>query len=75
MARNGETVNQGKARAVMGDPWKGLLWLVNAAVEKGWTIKPGQFLITGAMGKMIPGKPGKYEGDYGALGKLSFAIK
>jgi 2-keto-4-pentenoate hydratase len=75
MTRNGETVNNGKAGDVMGDPWKGLLWLVNAVVEKGWTIKPGQILITGAMGKMIPGRPGTYQGDYGALGKLSFTVK
>ena len=72
---DGAAVNQGKAADALGDQWKALLWLVNGAVEQGWTIEPGQILITGAMGNMIPGKPGKYDGDWGPLGKLSWTVK
>jgi 2-keto-4-pentenoate hydratase len=72
---DGKVVNEGKAADVMGDQWKALLWLVNEATAHGWSIEPGQVLITGAMGNMIPGKPGKYEGDWGALGKLSWTMK
>jgi 2-keto-4-pentenoate hydratase len=72
---DGAVVNQGKARDALGDQWKALLWLVNGVVAQGWTIEPGQILITGAMGNMIPGKPGKYEGDWGPLGKLSWQVK
>ena len=72
---DGQVVNQGKASDCLGDQWKAALWLVNAAVAKGWTIEPGQMLITGAMGNMIPGKPGKYEGDWGSLGTLSWMVK
>jgi 2-keto-4-pentenoate hydratase len=68
-------VNQGKAADALGDQWKALLWLVNGVVEHGYTIDPGQILITGAMGKMIPGKPGKYDGDWGVLGKMSWTVK
>lgn len=68
-------VNQGKAADTLGDQWKALLWLVNGTVEQGWAIEPGQILITGAMGNMIPGKPGKYAGDWGPLGKLSWTVK
>jgi len=72
---DGAVVNQGKASDALGDQWKALLWLVNGVVQQGWTIEPGQILITGAMGNMIPGKPGKYEGDWGVLGKVSWTVK
>jgi 2-keto-4-pentenoate hydratase len=72
---DGNEVNQGKASDCLGDQWKAALWLVNAAVAKGWTLEPGQILITGAMGKMIPGKPGKYDGNWGPLGTLSWTVK
>ncbi len=72
---DGNVVNQGKATDCLGDQWKALLWLVNTAVAKGWTLEPGQVLITGAMGAMIPGKPGKYEGKWGPLGTISWTVK
>lgn len=75
LALDGKVVNEGKAADAMGDQWKALLWLVNGVVAQGWSIEPGQVLITGAMGNMIPGKTGKYEGDWGALGKLSWTVK
>jgi 2-keto-4-pentenoate hydratase len=72
---DGQKVNQGKASDALGDQWKALLWLVNTAVAQGWTLEPGYVFITGAMGNMLPGKPGKYEGDWGKLGVLSWTIK
>lgn len=72
---DGQEVNKGKASDALGDQWKALLWLVNAAVVQGWTLEPGYIFITGAMGNMLPGKPGKYEGDWGKLGTLSWTIK
>jgi 2-keto-4-pentenoate hydratase len=75
MTLDGAEANKGAASDALGDQWKALLWLVNGAIEKGYTLEPGQVLITGAMGQMIPGKPGKYEADYGALGTLSFTVK
>ncbi len=72
---DGNVVNQGKAADCLGDQWKALLWLVNTAIAKGWTLEPGQVLITGAMGAMIPGKPGKYEGKWGPLGTISWTVK
>ena len=44
-------------------------------IEQGWTIEPGHILLTGALGKMVPGKTGKYIADYGPLGKIAFEIK
>jgi len=75
LKRDGEVVNQGKAADALGDQWKALLWLVNGTIARGYVIEPGQVLITGAMGNMIPGKPGSYQGDWGKLGKMSWTIK
>jgi len=35
------------------------LRLINTIVQQGWKIEPGQIIITGALPKAIPGKPGK----------------
>lgn len=72
---DGQEVNKGKASDALGDQWKALLWLVNAAVAQGWTLEPGHVFITGAMGAMLPGKPGKYEGNWGKLGTLAWTVK
>lgn len=72
---NGQVVNQGKGNEVMGDQWKTVLWLVNRAVEQGYKVEPGQIIMTGSLGPMIPGKPGSYVADYGDFGKISFIVK
>ncbi len=75
LQRDGETVNEGRAKDALGGQWEALAWLVNEAVDRGWTIEPGHILITGALGKMIPAKPGSYVADFGELGKISFSVK
>jgi len=72
---DGKPVNEGTGRDALGDQWKALLWLVNGVVKQGWTISPDQILITGALGNMIPGKPGKYEATWGDLGSVSFTVQ
>ena len=44
-------------------------------IKQGWRLEPGYIVITGALGKMLPGKPGKYVADYGSFGKIAFEIK
>ncbi|MGH7806673.1 MAG: hypothetical protein ACRENT_01110 [Thermodesulfobacteriota bacterium] len=72
---DGQVINQGKGADALGDQWKAALWLANAIVKQGWKIEPGQMLITGVLGKMIPGKEGKYVADCGILGKIFFEVK
>lgn len=75
LSLDGLVVNTGRGSDAMGDQWEAALWLINTSLEQGWDLKPGQVVITGALGKMIPGKPGKYEADLGGLGRLRFTIK
>lgn len=75
LRRDGESVQTADATAVMGNQWQALLWLVNRSVASGWTLQPGQMLLTGAMGPMLPLLPGHYLADYGELGRLEFTVE
>jgi|GEM_PF-297273 len=72
--RDGKAVNRGTGHDALGDQWEAALWLVNTVVKQGWKIEPGRILLTGALGKMVPGAPGSYTADYGDFGKISFVI-
>ena len=37
--------------------------------------EPGQFIISGAMGGMLPADPGNYVADFGSFGKIEFVVK
>ena len=73
--RDGEVLNEGHGRDVSGDQWQALLWLVNRTIESGWTIEPGQVLITGAMGKPVPMTAGIYVADFGRFGRLEWSVE
>ena len=74
LTKNGKVVNSGEGHEVLGDQWQAALWLVNQLVTQGWSLTPGQFLITGVMGKMVKAEVGHYQADFGKLGKISVAI-
>lgn len=71
---DGESVNVGKARDAMGDQWAAALWLVNTMIDQGWTLQPGQVLLTGALGKMIRPDAGTCVGEFGDWGSLTVHI-
>ena len=60
LTRDKETVNKGKGADAMGGQWDALLWLVNNVVARNGGAEKDQYLLTGAMGSMIPGQPGSY---------------
>jgi 2-keto-4-pentenoate hydratase len=74
LKRDGETVNRGKGADALGEQWKAALWLINTMVKQGWKIEPGHIIITGALGRMVPGEPGNYIAEYGSLGTVPFKI-
>jgi len=67
-------INQGKGSDALGNQWKALLWLVNERLKSGYHLTQGQFLITGALGKMLPAKVGQYHADFGQLGQIDFTV-
>jgi 2-keto-4-pentenoate hydratase len=74
LRKDGEVINRGKGTDALAGQWKAALWLVNTMVKQGWKIEPGHIIITGALGRMVPGKPGNYIADYGSLGSIAFEI-
>jgi 2-keto-4-pentenoate hydratase len=64
LERDGTVVNEGVSDDALGGQWKALLWLVNNTLEQGYTIDAGQYLMTGALGKMIPAQAGTYRADF-----------
>ena len=73
--REGELVTTGNGRDVSGDQWQALLWLVNRTVQSGWTIEPGQLLITGSIGKPAPLQSGLYVADFGTFAHFEFVVE
>jgi len=72
--KDGEVVNVGQGADALGNQWEAALWLVNTVIAQGWRLEPGQFLITGAMGKMITAEVGNYQADFGEFGTIAFSI-
>lgn len=75
MTLDGAEVNRGKGSDALEDQWKALLWLVNKMVEEGWTMQKGDVLLTGALGNMIPAKPGEYVYSIEPLGQIRFSVQ
>ncbi len=73
--KDDEVLLEAQSNAVMGDQWQALLWLVNHTIEQGWTIKPRQVLITGAIGRMLPAQTGAYSVNFGESGQIDFRIE
>ncbi len=73
--RDGKLVHLGRGADALGDQWAAALWLVNTVVKQGYEIRPGQILITGALGQVVPATAGHYEAFWGPLGKIAFDIQ
>ncbi|HKE96448.1 MAG TPA: fumarylacetoacetate hydrolase family protein [Povalibacter sp.] len=71
---DGRELNSGKGRDSMGDQWHAALWLVNTILDQGWTLEPGQILLTGVLGRMVPGTPGECSANYGNWGTIRLRI-
>jgi len=72
---DGQEVNSGVGKMAFGDQWQALKWTVNNVLARGCKVKSGYVIITGALGKPVPAKPGKYLADYGEFGKMEFEYK
>lgn len=70
----GQIVSQVAATNVMGNQWAALLFLVEKLNSRGYQVKKGDIIITGAMNTMFPAARGTYEVDYGKLGMIKFKV-
>lgn len=58
MTEDGVQVSQGKGSDCLGSPWNALAWLANTAIEYGTVLYAGDVILSGALGPMVPAKPG-----------------
>jgi 2-keto-4-pentenoate hydratase len=73
---NGEIVESGFGRNVLGDPRVALTWLVNELSSLGMACEAGQVVTTGTCRVPVTVKPGDVvEADFGVLGKVSCRFK
>lgn len=70
-----ELLVQGIGSDAMGDQWQALLWLINQSLANGWQIEPGQILITGALGRMVPAQNGQYTARFSGLGSIGLRVQ
>ncbi len=63
---NDKEMLTGKGTDALGDQWRAALFLVNKMVAQGWTLERGQILLTGSLGRMVPGTTGHCVASYHA---------
>lgn len=64
-----------QSNSLIGGQWQMLLNLINERVEQGWVIYPDQWLLTGALGQILPLEKGRYYVSFGELGELSLLVE
>lgn len=73
--KNGEFLDQATSAAVLGNPLKAVVWLVNEVSKYGISIEADTFVLSGAVSKAVLFEEGDvFEADFGVLGKVSASI-
>lgn len=72
MRRGGEVVSRGDGRACLGDPLDALAWLARTALRFGDPLRAGDIVLSGALGPMVPARPGDvFEAEIAPLGTVT----
>lgn len=73
--KNGEFLDEATSSAVLGNPLNAVVWLANEVSTYDISIKPGMFVLSGALSKAVTFEAGdEFEADFGILGKVSVNI-
>lgn len=75
LTRDGKELNRATARDALGDPLESYRWMVAKLDELGYVLEPGMIMLTGALGRIVDGEPGKYVAHYEGLGDVTFTIR
>jgi len=73
---NGRTASHGAGVACLGSPLNSAAWLACVLAEHGDGLKAGDIVLTGALGPMVPVRPGDLvRATIGGLGSCGFAFR
>ena len=73
--KNGERLHEGKGTDALGDQFTAAAWIVNYALEQGYSVNAGHVLMTGALGMTHPPEVANYRADYGVFGAVEFSFE
>jgi 2-keto-4-pentenoate hydratase len=72
---NNEIVGEGKAMAVLGNPFNSLAWLANKLAEVDMCLRAGEYVMTGSLTRQFALQAGdRVVTQFNELGKVEFRL-
>lgn len=71
-ASQGTVLSTGDGAACLGNPLNAVVWLARVMYERGFPLKAGSLILSGALGPMVTVKPGEtYTANIDGLGEVT----